>query len=59
MVMYTPRCKKKKFRDEIAAKLVLARIQRIDNPKRETDERRVYLHQGCGWHLTSQALARV
>ena len=48
-------CRKKRFRDEIQAKLVLARIQRIDNPKRETDERRVYFHKDChAWHLTSQ-----
>ena len=49
------RCTKKKFRDEIAAKMTLARIQRIDNPKRETDERRTYFHAACkAWHLTSQ-----
>ena len=55
--MYTQRCKKKKFRDAIAAKIVLARIQSKDNPKRETDERRAYYHPQCrAWHLTSQPL---
>lgn len=44
---------KQRYRDEITAKLALAKIQVRDSPKRPKTERRAY---PCGnhWHLTSQ-----
>lgn len=51
------RCKsgKTRYRDEIGAKLALARIQHKDSSGRAKQERRVYLCPLCrGWHLTSK-----
>lgn len=44
---------KRRYRDEIAAKLALANIQAKDSPKRPKTEQRAY---PCGghWHLTSE-----
>jgi len=47
-------CRKKRFRDEIAAKLALATVQHRDNPKRPRCEQRAYYCKPCRrWHLTS------
>lgn len=53
------KCVKRRFKDEIAAKLALANIQKTDGSNREAKEVRVYEHRrsngGCGfWHTTSQ-----
>lgn len=49
------KCTKRRFRDEIAAKMALANIARIDDSKRASDEKRHYFHRDCqAWHLTSQ-----
>lgn len=61
--MKTYRCTKRKYRDEIAAKMALANMQRKDGSRREALEKRVYLHKksqpgGCGfWHTTSKPYA--
>jgi hypothetical protein len=49
---------KTRFRDELAAKMCLARLQRIgDDAQRAKTPRRAYRCPRCrGWHLT--ALAR-
>lgn len=51
----SPRCRKLRFPDELAAKLALAAIRRRDNPKRGKLECRCYPCSGCGgWHLTAR-----
>ena len=53
--MRSTRCKatgKRRFRDEIAAKLALAEMQRAGR-----DEKRCYFCPSCrGWHVTSEPL---
>lgn len=50
-------CRKRRFRDEIAAKLALAGIEQ-DGDVREKAPRRAYRCQACGgWHLTSKGKA--
>ena len=47
-------CTKRKFRDEIAAKLALANVQHRDSSQRPKCESRAYYHPVCKrWHLTS------
>lgn len=47
-------CGKRRFRDEIAAKLALSRVDQRGGP-REKEPRRAYPCPACkGWHLTSQ-----
>jgi hypothetical protein len=47
-------CRKRRYRDEVAAKLVLATIQRKGNSARDKTEARAYRCPSCkGWHLTS------
>lgn len=47
-------CVKRRFRDEIAAKLALARIEKGADV-REKAPRRAYRCPAChGWHLTSR-----
>ena len=49
-------CSKRRYRDDIAAKLALAKIARKDSGAREKNERRAYRCPKCrGWHLTSRA----
>lgn len=50
-------CAKRRFRDEISAKLALADIQRRGkDSQRPKDERRAYRCPRCrGWHLTSRS----
>lgn len=46
-------CRKIRYRDEIAANLALAKLQR--QGKTGHDETRAYRCEKCGgWHLTSQ-----
>ena len=46
-------CRKIRYRDEIAANLALAKLQR--QGKAGHDETRAYRCEKCGgWHLTSQ-----
>lgn len=53
--MQPKRCRKNKYRDEIAAKLALANIARQDKTYRPKTECRVYFCPICHkWHLTSQ-----
>lgn len=48
-------CQKRRFRDEIAAKLALSHIDQKAGP-RAKEPRRAYRCPGCkGWHLTSQS----
>jgi len=50
-------CAKTRYRDEIAAKLALAKLAR--QGKQGHDECRAYRCEKCaGWHLTSQKRAR-
>ena len=45
-------CTKKRYRDEIAAKLAVAKLRNQDKPGHP--ERRAYRCPACrGWHLTS------
>ena len=49
------RCTKRRFRDEVAAKLALAVITRKDNTARGEREQRAYrcpYHSRPVWHLT-------
>ena len=48
------RCTKRRFRDEVAAKLALAVIARKDNTVRGEREQRAYQCPQCrgAWHLT-------
>lgn len=49
-------CRKIRYRDRIAAELVLASLVRRDRTNRATTERRSYQCPDChGWHLTSWA----
>ena len=51
-------CTKRRFRDELAAKMALADIHRNKRgpERREKYEQRCYPCPNCrGWHLTSQA----
>lgn len=44
---------KRRYYDELRARIVLARIQRSNNPNRQ--EKRTYHCRQCrGWHLTSR-----
>jgi hypothetical protein len=53
-ILVTMKCKKRKYRDEIAAKLVMADTARKDH-RREKNEIRTYYCRYCrGYHLTSQ-----
>jgi len=46
-------CRKARYRDEIAAKLALAKVQRQDKPGHT--ERSAYRCPDCNrWHLTSK-----
>lgn len=46
-------CRKRRYRDEVAAKLALATIQREDKAHRPDQEVRAYLCPACrGFHLT-------
>ena len=48
-------CAKRRYRDEIAAKLALARIT-AHGEAREKTPQRAYRCPACrGWHLTSQS----
>lgn len=48
-----PACTKRRYRNEIAARLALAKIQRQDKPGHQ--ESRAYSCERCrGWHLTSK-----
>ncbi|WP_185893616.1 hypothetical protein [Streptomyces sp. WAC08241] len=48
---------KRRYYDRIRADIVLARIQRSNNPHRQ--EKRVYRCRTCrGWHLTSRPFHR-
>lgn len=57
--MPVPSCRKRRYRDRIAALLALAatgRRKHARNPKQET---RIYRCPACkGWHLTSQPKGR-
>jgi hypothetical protein len=48
------RCTKVRYRDEIAARLVLAQIQRKDKPGHENHHRAYKCHLCRGWHTTSK-----
>ena len=49
------RCRKTRYRDEIAARLALAHITHADRTDRPKTETRAYLCERChGYHLTSQ-----
>ena len=55
----TKTCSKRRYSDEITAKLELARFQRIDDPTRSKTPCRVYHCPDCGgWHLTSVPLMK-
>lgn len=48
-------CGKVRYRDRVAALMVLARIVAVDSPRRAKQEQRPYPCPLChGWHLTSQ-----
>lgn len=49
-------CKKRKYRDRVAALLALAIVRQQDSPRRPKVEARAYRCPDCGrWHLTSRA----
>lgn len=49
-------CSKRSFRDEVAAKLVIATIARKDSSRRLKREQRAYRCERCGaWHITSRS----
>ncbi|WP_144722219.1 hypothetical protein [Cellulosimicrobium sp. TH-20] len=49
------RCRKRRYVDEVAARLTLATIHRVDSSRRPTIETRPYFCPRCrGWHLTSE-----
>ena len=51
------RCRKFRYRDEIAAKLAMAGARRRDGSRRARLEVRAYRCERCkGWHLTSKPL---
>jgi hypothetical protein len=48
-------CRKRRYRDRIAAQLALSTIQTKDKTDRDKTERRAYRCPTCkGWHLTSK-----
>lgn len=48
-------CRKIRYKDEIAARVALARTTRADGSRREKREQRAYRCTTCrGWHLTSK-----
>lgn len=48
-----------RYRDQIAAKLALADIGRVDSSRRPKSERRPYRCPLCkGWHLTAEPRRR-
>jgi hypothetical protein len=52
-------CHKTRYRDRVAALLVLATIQHQDKTSRPKQEARAYFCPDChGWHLTSQRYRR-
>jgi len=50
------RCTKQRFRDELGAKMALARIGRkVEGGNTRRKERSIYRCPACrGWHMTSQ-----
>lgn len=49
------KCKKRAYKDRIAALLALANTQNVDSPTRAKTEKRAYRCSYCKkWHLTSQ-----
>lgn len=51
------KCRKRRYRDEIAAKIALASCLHRDSSTRDHLEQRVYYHAACRvWHLTSAQL---
>lgn len=53
MAVSRPWCKKRRYRDKLAAEMELARIKRRDKP-RPKQEKRSYECPNCrGFHLTS------
>jgi hypothetical protein len=54
-----PTCRKRRFRDKVAADLAITKRQRNDQ-RRERTEVRSYLCPSCHkWHLTSMSKADV
>lgn len=52
-------CQKIRYRDRIAAQLVLAKIRHDDKTSRGKTEQRAYKCPDCGcWHLTSMKFWR-
>lgn len=48
-------CTKHRYRDQIAAKLALAKVRSQDKSHRPKTEQRAYRCPECkGWHLTSR-----
>jgi hypothetical protein len=48
--------RKRRYRDEIAAKFALSQIARVDSSNRPKSECRAYRCPDCrGWHLTARA----
>lgn len=53
------KCEKRCYKDDIAAKLALAKIENKDNPKRLKNEARIYWCKECrAYHLTSKKLKK-
>lgn len=51
------KCRKRRFRDDISAKLAIATIQHKDNTGRPKTECRAYKCNFCkGWHITSEPI---
>lgn len=48
-------CKKQRFKDEIAAKLALAKIGNKNRPGSRAESRAYHCPKCKGWHLTSQS----
>lgn len=49
------RCKKRRYRDELDAKIALSVIDMRSRRRKRAGERRAYLCPLCGgWHLTSR-----
>lgn len=50
----TVRCRKYRYRDELSAKMALAKVQWRDSPRRPKAEKRAYYCKTCrAFHLTS------
>jgi len=50
------KCRKRRYRDRIAAEFALSNIRHRDSAGREKQEQRSYQCPRCrGWHLTSMA----